>query len=284
MLNPFSLISRRYRLRYLYPFVSAALALSLVVGTPQVSQAGSLFDLIIRGVEIIQLSNVSDEQEVKLGKQINKQLVNNQIRLYRNRQINRYINQIGQRLAKKSARPEITYTFQVVNDDGINAFATMGGFVYINTGLMKAADNEAELASVISHEIGHIAGHHALEQMRQMAIARGVATAAGVDDSQLVGIGVELALRRPHSRRDEREADQLGIENLKQAGYAPIGAVDFMKKLMKAGGGRSMPAFLSTHPATSERVESLEQSISPAQARLGDGLDNNAYKRKTSVL
>ncbi|NEO29495.1 MAG: M48 family metalloprotease [Symploca sp. SIO3C6] len=284
MLNPFALISSRYRLRYLYPFVSAAVALSLVLGTPQLSQAGSLFDLILRGVEIIQLSNVSDKQEVNLGKQINQQLVNSEIRLYRNRQINRYVNQIGQRLAKKSIRPEIPYTFQVVDDKNINAFATMGGFVYINTGLMKAADNESELASVISHEIAHIAGRHALGQMRQMAIARGVATVAGVDDSQLVGIGVELALRRPHSRQDEREADQLGLENLKQAGYAPIGAVDFMKKLMKAGGGRSMPAFLSTHPATSERVESLEQSINPAQARVGDGLDNNAYKRRISVL
>jgi len=77
----------------------------------------------------------------------------------------------------------------------------MGGFVYVNTGLLKLADNEAELASVIGHEIGHIASRHTVEQMRGTAIAGGVATAAGLDRNTAVQIGVDLALRRPHSGR-----------------------------------------------------------------------------------
>lgn len=282
MWNLFSSLSRRYRRRFLYPLLSVFLALTLVVGTPQVSQARSWLDLILRGVQIIQLSNISPRQEVQIGQQINQELVGSQVRLYRNSEINRYVNEIGQRLAKESQRSDIPYTFQVVDDKSINAFATMGGFVYVNTGLLAAADNEAQLASVMAHEVGHIVGQHAIEQMRQTAIARGLAAAAGLDRSTLVNLGVELALRRPNSRQDELEADQLGLENLKQAGYAPSAMVAFMEKLLKKGG--SIPAFLSTHPATSDRVNALEQAIAPQQANVGNGLNNTAYKNKIRVL
>lgn len=282
MFNPFSFLSRRYPRRWLYPLVSLALALGLVVGTPQVSQARSWLDLIFRGVQIIQLSNISDRQEVQIGQQINQQLLGSEVQLYRNSEINRYVEQIGQRLAKQSSRPDLPYTFQVVNDKGINAFATMGGFVYVNTGLMAAADNEAQLASVMGHEIGHIARRHAIQQMRQLAIARGLATAAGLDRSTLANLGVELALRRPNSRQDEFEADQMGLQSLTNAGYAPSAMVAFMEKLMKKGG--SVPTFLSTHPATSDRIQALQQAINPAQANVGEGLNSTAYKNKIRAL
>jgi len=281
MLNPLSSLSRRYRRRFLYPLLSLVLTLSLVVGTAQVTQA-SFLDLIFQGIQFVQLSNISDRQEVQIGQQINQQLVGEEIQLYRNPQITSYVNEIGQRLAKASKRPDIPYTFQVVNDKGINAFATMGGFVYVNAGLIAAADNEAQLASVIGHEIGHIVKRHSIQQMRQTAIARGLAAAAGLDRNTLVNIGVELALQRPNSRKDEFEADQEGLYNMEQAGYAPSAMVDFMEKLLKSGG--SVPTFLSTHPATSDRIEALEQAIPPAQANVGNGLDSNAYKNKISVL
>ncbi|MGB7443255.1 MAG: M48 family metallopeptidase [Coleofasciculaceae cyanobacterium] len=281
MFKTFFQLKRRQQRFWLYPLMSVLLAISLIVGTPQVSQASSWFELLIRGVQIFQLSNMSDKQEVQLGKQINQQIVR-EVQLYRNREINRYIDEIGQRLAAESIRPNIPYTFQVVKDDSINAFATMGGFVYLNTGLIKTADNESQLASVMAHEVAHVAGEHALQQMRQTAIARGVAAAAGLDRSTAVNIGVELALRRPNSRQDELEADQLGLENLKKAGYAPIGMVEFMEKLQQKGG--SVPAILSTHPATSDRVQALKQAINPAQANVGDGLDNRAYRNNIRVL
>jgi predicted Zn-dependent protease len=158
----------------------------------------------------------------------------------------------------------------------------MGGFVYINAGLIAAADNEAQLASVIGHEIGHIVGRHAIEQMRQTAVARGLAAAAGLDRNTLVNIGVDLALRRPNSRKDEFEADREGLYNLEQAGYAPSGIIAFMEKLLKSGG--SVPSFLSTHPATSERIQSLQEAIDPAQANVGEGLNSAAYKDKIRPL
>jgi predicted Zn-dependent protease len=282
MLNLFSFFLRRYRRRFLYPLLSLVLTLSIIVGSSQVARAIPWFDLIFQGIQVVQLSNISDRQEVQIGKQINQQLVSQEFRVYRNPEINRYINEIGQRLELQSKRPDIPYTFQVIDDKGINAFATMGGFVYINRGLIASADNEAQLASVMAHEIGHIGARHAIQQMRQTAIARGLATAAGLNSNTLVNIGVELALQRPNSRKDEFQADQLGLETLMQTGYAPSAMVGFMEKLLKKGD--SVPSFLSTHPATSERITALQQAINPGRANVGEGLDSVAYKNKIRAL
>lgn len=282
MLKPLSSLFWRSPKRWLYGLLSVATALIICIGTPQLSYGFSWFDLIIRGVQIVQLSNLSDSQEVELGKQINQQLANSQVKLNKNPQLNQYINQIGQRLVKTSTRPDIPYTFQVVEDDSINAFATMGGFVYLHTGLIENADNEAELASVVAHEIGHIASQHAVEQMRQQAIAQGMLSAAGLDQSTAVQIGVDLALNRPNSREDEFQADQLGLDNIRQAGYAPAGMVSFMEKLLQQGG--SVPSFLSTHPATSDRIDALQQAIDPQSATAGDGLNNQAYQSRVNAL
>jgi predicted Zn-dependent protease len=201
-------------------------------------------------------------------------LANSEFNIDSDRDTTEYINRIGQRLAQESTRPNIPYTFQVIDDDNINAFATMGGFVYVNKGLMAAADNEAELASVIAHEIAHISARHAIQQMRQMAIASGVASATGLDRSRAVQIGVELALRRPHSRQAEYEADQLGLQMMGRSGYAQSGMVDFMKKLLNKP---SPPSILSTHPATADRIAALEQAIDP-DLESGEGLNNAAYR------
>ncbi|NEQ73812.1 MAG: M48 family metalloprotease [Okeania sp. SIO2C9] len=282
MLKKLSLISRSSFRQVSYPLISVMVAASLCAGTASPSQAIPWRELIFQSIQMIQISNLSDPQEVELGKQINQQILKQRnVKLYRDRAANEYINRIGQRLAAASPRPDIPYTFQVVEDDSINAFATMGGFVYINTGLMKAAENEAELASVVSHEIAHIASRHAVKQLRQTLLAQGLATAAGVDDSVAVQVGVELALRRPKSREAEFEADAIGIETLGRAGYAQYGAITFMEKLLKKG---SPPSFLSTHPATSARIEQMKQMINPEFAYNGDGLDDTRYQVTVSRL
>ncbi|ABG51479.1 peptidase M48, Ste24p [Trichodesmium erythraeum IMS101] len=276
MLKKLSLISQSSYRRILYPLISVIVAVSLWTGTVLPSQAIPWRELIFRSIQMISISNLSKTQEVELGKQINQQLLESgNIKLYRDRAAKKYIDRIGQRLVLASPRSDIPYTFQVVEDDSINAFATMGGFVYINTGLMKAADNEAELASVIAHEIAHIADRHALKQLRQTLLAQGLATAAGVDNSVAVQIAVELALRRPKSRQAEFEADQIGIETLGKAGYAQYAAITFMQKLLKKS---SPPSFLSTHPATSTRISQMKQMINPEFAYNGDGLDDRRYQ------
>lgn len=283
MLLKLSIFSSLYRRRWLYGAISLILTLAISLGNIKPSYGISWVELLIRGVQVVQLSSISDKQEVELGKGINEELISSgRAKIYRGQAINDYVKQIGDRLAKTSERPDLPYTFQVVDDKGINAFATMGGYVYVNTGLIEAADNESELASVIAHEIGHIVGRHSIEQMRQAAISQGLLSAAGLDRSNAIQIGVQLAISRPNSRSDELEADRFGLENLTKAGYAPSGMLGFMKKLLKKGG--SVPTFLSTHPATSERISRLESQIDPATANVGDGLDEQAYKQRTKSI
>ncbi|MEL7037439.1 MAG: M48 family metallopeptidase [Cyanobacteria bacterium J06592_8] len=272
---------RGFHRRWFYGLLSVFTALTFWLTSLPAVQAFSIEELIFHGVRIIQLSTISDRQEVTLGKQINKQMVGREFKLYPSPALTQYIDLIGQRLVKASERPDIPYTFQVVNDNKVNAFATMGGFVYIHKGLILAADNEAELASVIAHEISHIVGRHSLKQMRQIAIAQGVSSAAGLDNNAAVQIGVELALRRPNSREAEYEADRLGIVTLGRAGYVQDAAVDFMGKLLGSG---SPPTILSTHPATSDRIKMLKQYIDPRLNERGVGMNSAAYREVVQRL
>lgn len=282
MLNPFTFFARRFSRRWFYPLVSLTMALALVVGTPLVSRAIDWFDLFRSGVQLIQVSNISDKQEVSLGHDINDQLLSSgEVRLLRNPQLNNYVNAIGQRLVPNSERSNIPYTFQVVADDSINAFATMGGYIYVHSGLLKAADNEAQLASVLGHEMGHIAKRHAVKQMKQAAIAQGLQAAAGLNHNTAVQIGTELAIRRPKSRQAEFEADQQGLATMARAGYPQSAMVEFMKKLLNSS---SVPSFLSDHPATQDRIVALQKAIDPARANVGDGLNSSTYKSQIRSL
>jgi beta-barrel assembly-enhancing protease len=262
--------------RWLYPSISILTIGFVTVSQPQIGQAAEWWQLLIQGAQIVQLSNMSDAQETSLGLQTNQALLGDKVRVSQNQAVNSYIDRIGQKLARNSARPNIKYTFQVVEDDAINAFATMGGFVYINTGTIKAADNEAQLAGVIGHEIGHITGRHAVQHLKQAAITQGISSLAGVDRDRYVQMAVQLALTLPNSRQDEYDADRRGLTTMIQTGYAPTAMPEFMKKLMRGG---SAPEFFSSHPAVSERVNNLQRMISPAYKSRTEGLNANTYKQ-----
>jgi len=249
----------------LNPFIANALDLS------------DLFRILPSAIQIIQLSSIGDNEEVSLGKQIDSQ-IQQEVRISRDPAANALVRRLGQILVPTSDRPNIPYTFRVVDDTNLNAFATMGGFVYINTGTIAAADNVAQLASVIGHEMGHISGRHSLEQMKQMAIAQGIATIAGVADDRLVGIGVNLALRLPNSREAEFDADRRGLLNITKSGFAARAMPAFMQKLTRSGGGGA-PAFLSTHPATEDRISALNQSIQANNLNTSGGLNDSDYQR-----
>lgn len=238
-----------------------------------------LLRIIPSAIQIIQLSNLSDADEVALGQSIDRQ-IKTQVRISHNSRANKLVQDLGQLLVRSSDRPDIPYTFQVVEDRSLNAFATMGGFVYVHTGTIAAADNLAQLASVIAHEIGHIAGKHALEQMRQMAIARGIATVAGVQDDRLVNLGVQLALRLPRSREDEFDADRRGVFNLARAGFAPQAMPAFMEKLEQGSGA----TFLSTHPATADRIAALNEIIRQHNLTGTIGLNDREYQQEWRKL
>jgi len=250
----------------LNPFVVSAFDLS------------DLFRILPSAIQIIRLSSIGDNDEIALGRQIDAQ-IQQEVRISRDPAANALVNRLGKILVPRSDRPNIPYTFRVVDDKNLNAFATMGGFVYINTGTIAASDNVAQLASVIGHEMGHIAGRHALEQMKQMAIAQGIATIAGVADDRLVGIGVDLALRLPNSREAEFDADRRGLMNITRAGFAARAMPAFMQKLASASNGGNAPAFLSTHPATNDRINALNKAIQANNFNTSGGLNDTEYQR-----
>lgn len=238
-------------------------------------------DLIQSGIQFGQAASISSKQEVKFGQSINDQLVNGQLRLYNNAELDAYVDEVGQRLAAKSDRPNIPYKYQVVDQPSINAFATMGGFVYVHTGLLKAVDNEAQLASVLAHETGHINARHIVKRMRKQALESGLLSLAGVNRNALVNIGVNLAINRPSSRENELEADSLGLKFMRQAGYPQSQMVEFMKILLKLP---SPPTFLSDHPGTPQRIKEIEKHIDMTLPETAMGTDHAVYKAKIHML
>ncbi|NJN31436.1 MAG: M48 family metalloprotease [Synechococcales cyanobacterium RM1_1_8] len=262
-----------------------SLSTGLAIGGATSADAFSWRDLLRGGIQIVQgvqLSNLSPEQEMSLGADINKQLLQRDLKLYRGDPgLVAYVDQIGQRLAQQSDRPELTYKFQVVEDDQINAYATLGGYVYVTTGLMKLAANEAELAGVIGHEIGHIEGKHLISQMSREAWRGGLMSAAGVDRNRAVQIGMELAVRRPRSRENEYDADLRGLRIMREATYAESAMVSFMGKLAQKGG--APPTFLSTHPHGKDRVLALQRNLNPTVSG-NTGLDEAYYSQQIRAL
>lgn len=243
-------------------------------------RAVPLGDILLRSIQVIQISNISERQEVQLGAQMHTNLLRQGTRVSGDTVLNRYVTDVGLRLSEAGDR-KIPYRFHVVEDKAVNAFATMGGYVYVTTGLMRAADNEAQLASVIGHEIGHIEKRHLIAQIRQSMIARGL-VASTLGQSQLANIGVDLLVSRPASRQDEYEADQVGLRLLRDATYATSAMPAFMQKLVRGG---SSPTILSSHPAVPARLRALEKAIaSGMRNRCNEdgsaqicGLDEQAY-------
>jgi beta-barrel assembly-enhancing protease len=278
MLNRSLNIRRR---PWFYPLLALGVALGLIFNAP--AQAFSLRDLLINGIksgiQIVQINSISDQQEMEIGKQTNDAMVQaGKFKILRDPALTNYVNQIGQRLIPYSDRPNLTYTFQVVDDKNINAFATMGGFVYVHSGLIAAADNEAQLASVIGHEMGHIGGKHSLQQAKQQALAQGVLGAAGLSQSTLVNIASQLVYTLPHSRKDEFDADTRGLRTLSNAGYAQPEMVTFMQKLLAFKS--STPSVLATHPATADRITQLNAQIKRNATKSTDGSDVKSYSQR----
>ena len=181
---------------------------------------------------------------------------------------------MGQRLARNSQRPNIPWRFYVVDDKAINAFATLGGRVYVHTGLLAATGSEAQLASVLGHEIGHIVGRHGLENVKKSqkaGLVAGIATIAGAvlggqagaDLGGLAGNVVAGSFLMKHSRDAEREADYLGLYNLKDAGYNTGGMVEMFQTLQEVNNSspNAFGGILASHPPPRERAANTRREI-----------------------
>jgi predicted Zn-dependent protease len=209
----------------------------------------------------------SIEKEVRMGKEYAQQ-VEASVKLVNDPVVNEYVNRIGQNLVRNSDA-RVPFTIKVVDSDEINAFALPGGFFYVNSGLILAADDESELAGVMAHEIAHVCARHAMRQMTRGNIANlatipliFVGGGLGYGVRQAAGIGLPLTFMS-FSRGFEAEADYLGTQYLYKSGYDPNSLVTFFEKieaLQKRKPGTLSKAFAS-HPQTPDRIEKTQAEI-----------------------
>jgi len=209
----------------------------------------------------------SIEKEIRIGKEYAQQLEQS-MRMVQDPVVNEYINRIGQNLVRNSDA-KVPFTIKVVDDDSVNAFALPGGFFYVNSGLILAADEEAELAGVMAHEIAHVAARHATRGATRAQLANllslpliFVGGGIGYAAREAVGIGLPMTFLK-FSRGFEAEADYLGLQYMYKAGYDPNAFVAFFEKLEaqeKKKPGTLAKAF-STHPQTPDRIQKSQAEI-----------------------
>jgi len=221
----------------------------------------------VTGRQELALFQVSTSEEISLGRQTFPRALQQVGGEYGDPQLAEYVRQVGDVLANVSQRPDLPYQFKVVNDSTPNTFALPGGFVAISRGLLAALENEAQLAAVLGHELGHVTARHSVQAMQSgsllglgMAVLGGVAGQGGYAvAAQQAGQLAAGLLENTYSREQERESDRLGVDYLVLAGYDPQGAVHlqeyFYRKVEQvAGGSVSYPSFFQGTNARSSTI------------------------------
>ena len=208
----------------------------------------------------------SKQQDIDIGKQA-AATVRQRYQQVADQDMQAYIGKVGQRLARTPsvARSGFPFSFTLLNYKEVNAFALPGGPSFVFTGLLKASDNEAELAGVLAHEISHVVLRHGTSRMSKANLVKGPAEVIALLNSltligSLANVGLGLALDGvflKNSRDDESEADALGARIMSEAGYDPVALARFFEKL-EARGGPGVPEFLSDHPSPGNRVEAVQ--------------------------
>ncbi|MDX1382460.1 MAG: M48 family metalloprotease [Thermoanaerobaculia bacterium] len=216
-----------------------------------------------------QLVLIGESQEISLGRDANEDIVR-QYGVYEDEALQGFVADLGARLAATSERPDLPWTFQVVDDPVVNAFALPGGFIYVTRGILAHLESEAGLAGVLGHEIGHVTARHGASQMSRGLLAQiglGVGSVVSPEIAAVAGLaqsGVGLLFLK-YGRDDERQADDLGARYAERAGYDPRAMVEVFEVLerssRRAGSGSSLPGWLSTHPAPEARQERAREAL-----------------------
>jgi beta-barrel assembly-enhancing protease len=210
----------------------------------------------------------SQDQEIALGQEAAAE-IRKQVEVVNDQRLQRYISDLGQTLARQPQAGGYPYSFTLINDPSINAFALPGGPIFVHTGLLRAADNEGQAVGVLAHEIAHVALRHATNQASKAtliqlpAVLAGAAIGQNSTLGQLAQLGLGLGVNGfmlKYSRDAENQADAFGARLMADAGYNPLEMAQFFEKLEAEGGSRA-PQFLSSHPNPGNRVKSVQAEI-----------------------
>lgn len=240
--------------RRLFPVLALLIALSIVpvVGHPT----------------FVIAQDQEDQDEIEQGREANRQ-IEAQYGFYEDEELRAYVDRIGQQLASISERPQLPWTFRVLDSPAVNAFALPGGFVYVTRGLLAHMNSEAELAGVLGHEIGHITGKHSQQRQRRgligSLITLGAIAGTALVSPDAAGFLLDTGLAQnvaglvllKYSRAQELDADQRGIRYATAGGYDPRGIGAFfetLQSLEERSDRRGLPGWLSTHPQVDDRI------------------------------
>jgi len=213
------------------------------------------------------LNCYSMEKEIAIGRQLAGE-VERQAKMLTDPLITEYVNRMGQNLARNSDA-KVPFTFQVIDDPALNAFALPGGFIFVNTGLITAAETEAEMASAMAHEIAHVAARHMTRQACKIQLAKIASTPliflggwGGYAARQAARAAIPMTFLS-FSRAYESEADYLGLQYLYAAGYDPQAALDMFEKMMSIERQKpgSISKVFSTHPMNEDRLKKAQKEI-----------------------
>jgi predicted Zn-dependent protease len=220
---------------------------------------------------------IPESQEIGMGKQAAEEVAQS-IGLYDNAQAQQYVERLGQKLASRSERPKLPWSFKVVDDPVVNAFALPGGYIFVTRGLMAHMGSEAQLAAVMGHEIGHVTARHSVRQMSKATLAQ-VGLMAGMVFSetlrnvgQLGAAGLQLLFLK-YGRDAEREADDLGFRYSVANNYDVRSMPDVfatLKRVGEASGASRLPNWMSTHPSPDERIERINKMLAEKTPPAGE--------------
>jgi predicted Zn-dependent protease len=235
-----------------------------------------------------ELMLVSESQEIQMGRQYDQEVIAS-IGLYPDPGFQTYIQELGARLAATSERPRLPWTFRVVDDPAVNAFALPGGFIYVTRGIMAHMTSEAQLATVLGHEIGHVTARHSAAQMSKQQLATlglAIGSIASAQFDRYAGLAGQAVgvLFLKFSRDNENQADELGVRYSSRANYDSREMASVMRlldRISSSEGAGRLPEWLATHPNPGNRVEHINRLTSQArQDFTGAMVNRDAYERR----
>jgi predicted Zn-dependent protease len=233
-----------------------------------------------------QLMLVSEAEEFQIGQGVDKQ-VHEEMGIYIELpELRAKVKEVVENIGRNSNQPDLVFRAEIVDTPDFNAFAVPGGFVYVHRGLLERVNSLDELASVMGHEIAHVAARHSASQISKSKmlniglIGASIATGGAVDNfGSLINIGSIMAFSK-FSRDDEREADQFGLQYMIKAGYNPGAAIDVMKEIasLEASKPGSLDIWFMSHPPTSERITNLSQEMNVLASKEPDILKRTSRR------
>lgn len=240
-----------------------------------------------------QFNLLSEQDEVALGKQSDAQ-IRQEMGVYADQAWQDYVNRVGQAMAKRSHRPQLPWTFAVVDASAINAFALPGGFVYLTRGILPFLKDEAEMANVLGHEIAHVTAMHgatAYSRQQITGVGLGIGRILAPEDKQALFTLAETSLGLlylKNGRDAELEADRFGVEYAAAGGWNPSGMAGMLNTLGRlseaSGSSRGVPNFLSTHPLPADRVEKVSTAAEAARSPSSTRVNADDFARRLDGL